>query len=302
MSDNKSFKYLIYGEQDELWGITVDTVGEYSIEPDYKLYPPRVGHPDEYDFDVQSGRILNNYQLVYITRGRGWFHMTDQKIEIRSGSMLIIPPYVWHSYYPDKKTGWQEYWIGFRGRHIDERYRNGYFSPDNIVRYIGYRENIIDKYKEALELSVKEQLGYQQVLAAIANSILAYVIFYDRNGSYSNDLMAEKINQARSIMRENMLGEVNLEEVAEKINMSYSWFRKTFKEYTNLSPAHYMMQLKLQKSKSLLLNSTKSVKEISFYLNYEDPAYFSAIFKKYVGCTPTEYKAAAATGQGEPDL
>ncbi len=52
MSDNKSFKYLIYGEQDELWGITVDTVGEYSIEPDYKLYPPRVGHPDEYDFDV----------------------------------------------------------------------------------------------------------------------------------------------------------------------------------------------------------------------------------------------------------
>lgn len=301
MSEQPDFKYLIYGEQDELWGITVDNVGEYFVAPRYAVYPPRVGHPNEYDFDVSHGRVLDNYQLIYISRGRGWYHSANQKIEVRSGSMLIIPPYTWHSYYPDQKTGWQEHWIGMRGKHIDERYRNGFFSQDKVIHYIGFREYIIDQYKEAIELAIKEKPGYQQLLAAIANNILASVIYYDRNGSYSNDLMADKINLARSIMRENVLNEINLEEVAEKINMSYSWFRKTFKEYTNLSPAHYMVQLKLQKAKSMLLNSTMSVKEISFLLNYEDAAYFSSIFKKYIGCTPSEYKAAAMGEAGKEE-
>lgn len=112
------------------------------------------------------------------------------------------------------------------------------------------------------------------MLASIANSILAYVIYYDSNDYSSNDAVAEKIDQARSIMRENMLTDITPEQVADKINMSYSWFRKTFKEYTNVSPAHYITQLKLQKAKLMLLNSPLSIKEIAFYLKYEDAAYF----------------------------
>ena len=129
-------------------------------------------------------------------------------------------------------------------------------------------------------------------MASIANSILAYVIYYDSNDCSASNSGAEKIDRARSIMRENMLENITPEEVAERINMSYSWFRKTFKEYTNVSPAHYITQLKLQKAKLMLLNSQMSIKEIAFCLKYEDAAYFSAIFKKYVGCSPSEYKVA----------
>lgn len=217
--------------------------------------------------------------------------------------MLIIPPYTWHSYYPDKKSGWHEYWIGFRGEHMNNRYQNGFFSRYKIVHPIGLREHIIDLYKEALDVAFLEKNGSQQVLASLANTILSYVIYYDNNTSC--DMVAEKIDQARSIMRENMLTGIMPEEVARQINMSYSWFRKTFKEYTNVSPAHYIMQLKLQKAKLMLLNSPMSVKEIAFHLRYEDSAYFSAIFKKYVGCSPSDYKAtctADAVNSGSPAI
>lgn len=287
------FKYLVCSDQDKLWGITVDNVGECCIEPDYKSYPPpQQRHPNDYYFNIHKGRILDNYQLLYISKGRGWYHETPEKrIEIKSGTTLIIPPYTWHSYYPDKKSGWQEYWIGFRGSHVDSRYNNGFFNSDKIIHPIGLREHIVDLYKEALEIACKEKTGYQQILASISNSILAYVIYYDSNDGATKDSVAEKMDQARTIMRESMLTGITPEEVAEKINMSYSWFRKTFKEYTNVSPAHYITQLKLQKAKMMLLNSSMSIKEIAFYLNYEDTAYFSAIFKKYVGCSPSEYKA-----------
>ena len=234
---------------------------------------------------------MDNYQLIYITQGRGWFHVTPEKrVALSGGSMLIIPPYTWHSYYPDKKTGWQEYWIGIRGAHIDSRYESGFFSCQKIVHTIGLHELIVGFYKEAIALAMEEKPGYQQVLAAIANSILAYTLFYDANFSDNKQEVDEKMDRARILMRERLLAGVTPEEVASMLNMSYSWFRKTFKAYTHVSPAHYITSLKLQEAKSLLLNNLLSIKEIAYRLHYENPASFSAIFKKYLGMTPSEYR------------
>lgn len=239
--------------------------------------------------------MLDSYQLLYISQGRGWYHETpERRIEIRAGTMLVLKPYTWHSYYPDRKSGWQEYWIGLSGDHVDSRFANGFFGSDRTVYAIGVRERIIGCYQEALDIACREKSGYQQVLASIANTILAYVVYYDGNRSADNDAVAEKLDRARAIMRENMLTDITPEQIADRIHMSYSWFRKTFKEYTSVSPALYITQLKLQKAKLLLLNSSMSVKEIAFYLRYEDAAYFSAIFKKYVGCSPSEYKASCS--------
>ena len=79
--------------------------------------------------------------------------------------------------------------------------------------------------------------------------------------------------------------------------MGYSWFRKLFKEYTNVSPARFILELKLQKAKSLLLNSSLSVKEISYMVGYEDATYFTALFKKYTGFTPLAYREQLSSNQ-----
>lgn len=245
----QSFTYLVSGDNDRLWGITVDNVGEYFVPANYDCYPPLVGHPENYFFDIRKGRVMDNYQLIYITQGRGWFHVTPEKrVALSGGSMLIIPPYTWHSYYPDKKTGWQEYWIGIRGAHIDSRYESGFFSCRKVVHEIGLRESIVGFYKEAVALALEEKPGYQQVLAAIANSILAYTLFYDANFSDNKREVDEKMDRARILMRERLLSGVTPEQVASMLNMSYSWFRKTFKAYTHVSPAHYITSLKLQEA------------------------------------------------------
>lgn len=300
MSADTCFKYLVSSSQDELWGMTVDDVGQSPISAGYERYPAAsVGHPSNYDFDITKGRILDNYQLIYISRGKGWYHETvDKRVQINAGDMLIIPPYRWHSYYPDKKTGWQEYWIGIRGPHINNRYDNGFFGQ-KIIYGIGFHEQIIDLYKEAIGIALKEESMHQPILAAIANYILAYVIHYECNNTYEDGLVYEKIAQARSIMRENVHTDITPAKIAEMVNMSYSWFRKTFKAYTNISPAKYISQLKLQEAKSLLLNSHMSIKEIAFHLHFEDTSYFSAVFRRNEGCTPSEYRQQRASYKNE---
>ena len=72
--------------------------------------------------------------------------------------------------------------------------------------------------------------------------------------------------------------------------MSYSWFRKLFKEYTGLSPAHYIQELKIQQAKDLLATTQRSTKEIAYYLTFDDIPYFTKVFKKYTGYTPQSYR------------
>lgn len=291
MKNKNLFKYLVSSERDLLWGLIVDNVGQAEISKDYKIYPPQVGHPTDYYFTPQNGRILDNYQLIYISKGKGTYFITpNESISITAGDMLIIPPYTWHSYYPDKKTGWEEYWIGMRGPHLDTRFKNGFFGKNRLVYKVGLREDIVQLFNQAMDLALSEQTTYQQTLAGIGNLILGMAIYYNSNQHYTNDAVIDQINQARIIMRENSLAGISPEEVAQQINMGYSRFRKLFKEYTNVSPARFILELKLQKAKNTLLNSSLSVKEISYMVGYEDSTYFTAIFKKHTGYTPLTYR------------
>ena len=76
-----------------------------------------------------------------------------------------------------------------------------------------------------------------------------------------------------------------------RLNISYSWFRKTFKKYTGYSPAKYFQELKLRKAKQILINTSYPVKEICFMIGYTSTEHFSNLFKKNTGLTPLEYRS-----------
>ena len=85
------FKYLIVNERDKRFGLSVTTVGFQAIRAG-SVYPPR-NHPDAYYFTAQKGRVLHEYQLVYITKGRGTFASdTTPSVDISKGQILFLFP------------------------------------------------------------------------------------------------------------------------------------------------------------------------------------------------------------------
>ena len=68
-SDHSEFKYLVANESDHRWGITATSVGFQRVDPD-EAYPSPI-HPRGYYFDVVSGRVLDEYQLIYVVDGEG---------------------------------------------------------------------------------------------------------------------------------------------------------------------------------------------------------------------------------------
>ena len=83
--------------------------------------------------------------------------------------------------------------------------------------------------------------------------------------------------------------EISLEIVAEQVNISPQYFSKLIKKNTGFNFIDWLSMLRVKKAKELLTNSNYTVKEVCFMVGYKDPNYFSRIFKKRIGITPSEY-------------
>ena len=283
-------KYIVSTEEDEIWGLVVTTVGHQAIAQG-DTYPPR-DHPVGYYFNVEKGRILNEYQLLYITDGNGVFTYGDNKESylITEGKMFFLMPGVWHTYKPLENSGWNEYWIGFKGDIIQKIVDGNFFVNRQPVFNIGLNERIIDLYIKAIEIANEERAGYQQALAGIVMHILGLMYYRDKTRDFDNEELINKINKAKVIMRESIYQNMTAEDIAKNLNISYSGFRRAFKEFTGTSPSKYMLELKLNEAKLLLSTSSQSVKQISYSLNFDNPDYFPIFFKKRTGLSPVEYR------------
>ena len=283
-------KYLLANERDAQWGLTVSTVGFEHIQPG-DPYPTK-GHADGYYFDCNKGRTLNEYQLLYNPEGEGIFQSTNQKpVRLKPGDMFLLFPGEWHTYHPDPKVGWKSYWIGFRGKNMDDRVRAGFLAPTKPIYHVGYSFTLEALYKRAYEAAVEEAAYSQQLIAGIVNHLIGMMYSLERNRELSkNQQQVDMISRARMRIRESLESDITIQQIAEELGVSYSNLRKLFKEHTGLSPATYQQELRLLRAKELLSTTELSIKEIAYRLNFESPDYFSAKFKAKMGLKPSEVR------------
>ncbi|NLX81718.1 MAG: AraC family transcriptional regulator [Proteiniphilum sp.] len=283
------FKYLLVNERDKLFGININTVGFQPIPPD-TIYPS-TDHPKSYYFYPCKGRILTEYQILYISKGKGTFTSeSTKKTNIMKGQIILLFPGQWHTYCPSNDTGWNEYYIGFEGPIIDDLVKNEFISPNNQILDVGVNEEFVTLYSKAIQVAKNERKTDQQYLAGIVLHLLGMVISYSQNKTIELNNSGEIIERAKIIMNENIHRQINIQEIATNLGTSYSWFRKEFKEYTGFAPAQYFQELKLRKAKELLTETNLSIKEVAYELDFSSYEYFLSFFKKKVGVTPSEYR------------
>jgi AraC-like DNA-binding protein len=241
-------------------------------------YSPK-DHPLGYYFNVDKGRILNEY-LLYITNGNGVFTFSNNKQSdlITERKKFFLMPGVWHTYKPLENSGWNEYWIGFKGDIIEKIVSEGFFLNRALVFNIGLNERIIDLYMKAIVIANEERAGYQQAHSGIVMHILGLMYYRDKTPDFEDEDLINKINKAKVVMRESVYKNITAEEIAKSLNICYSGFRRAFKEFTGTSPSKYMVELKLNEAKLLLSTTSQSVKQIANTLNFDNLDYFPVFF------------------------
>lgn len=285
---SNEFKYLTISEEDGNWGLFLNVAGTAKVLPNVDY--PSPNHPSEYFFTWEKGRILNEFQINFITEGAGMLENRYGTFPLKKGSIFFTFPGVWHRYKPNLKTGWTETYIGFDGEMARKLISAPQFSPNEPVFNLGIKEEFLDTFLKIFDLVEKEQPGYQQIASGMVIKLLGYIISFEKQRDFSGKPIARIIESIRFEMRQNTGEEIDLNALAEKHNVSYSFFRKMFKKYTGVSPGQYHLQLRITRAKEMLASTDKSIKEISYELGFQSIFYFSNIFKKKEGVTPSHFR------------
>ena len=290
---NNPFTQEIYyparSASDQNWGLSVTTAGYQSVPP-YSLYPAG-DHPPGYCFNYENGRILDEYQLVYVSKGKGFFSTASVgEMILTEGSLFMLFPGEWHTYRPENETGWNTFWIGFKGSVMDQMIAGDFFSRKSPIIQMGYNEKLVGLFQKVLAFAREERPGCQQLLAGYVSYLLGQIEYQKRNEAITNHRIHSLIDKARMLMKENVMQNISPEAIAEQLNISYSWFRRFFRKYTGVAPGQYLTHLRLQQARELLEQTNLPVREIARQMHFESSGYFSVYFKRQTGLNPLEFR------------
>lgn len=270
------------------WGLYVLDAGHAVIPPGAPY--PAGNHPEAYAFSWDNGRRLSEYQLVYISEGRGLFESrATGPVTITGGNVLLLYPGVWHRYRPEPSEGWSENWIGFSGVMAD-RIMGHFFSPREPVLQVGHDQELLHVIHSISGMMGQAPAGYQQIIAARTTEALALVRFCTMKQRPVDRKTEETIQKARQLLLQHHSEPIDMETVASQLGLSYSRFRTLFKQVTGIAPHHYLIDIRLNKACYLLRDSNLPIARISEIVGFSSQFYFSRLFQKRKNCTPSAYR------------
>jgi AraC-like DNA-binding protein len=281
--------HFFTNNEDMALGLSVNMVGFQSIQPNSSY--PLVTHPEKYLFSVNSGRILDEYQLIYVTKGIGQLKIgSSNAMPICAGQVVFIYPNQWHFYSPSRDLGWDEYSVGFSSVFFENTLTRSISTIENQVIDLGLNAELVDLFRRAIEVSRSAKSTFKEHLQGIVLHIIGLIITEKQCKSETYEYSQQVVEIAKIIMSESIFMNLSPVELACKLNVNYVTFRKLFKESTGLAPAKYLMTLKMKKAKDYLLNSSFAVNVISSNLGFDSPDSFNKSFKKHTGQTASEYR------------
>ncbi len=229
--------------------------------------------------------------LIYCTAGRGKVKIGKTEHELPADSFIIIPKGKSHAYYSDADTPWSIYWIHIEGEKAS-LYNSLAEKSISIERGKDSRINFRLELFEEIFRNLERGFGTEtlEYINLTLRYLLASFTHVEHFRLVNTEIEKDPVTQSINYMLENLNQSIRLEELAKVVKLSVSHFSRLFVSKTKQSPIDYFNQLKMQRACRLLDISTLSITEVAEELGYEDSFYFSRIFKKVMGTSPSQFR------------
>ena len=245
-------------------------------------------------FIISKSHASDEYALLYVTKGCGELYLNKcmrESITVKAGTLCWIPAGQWYVCKPNRKHGCTIYYIHITGSVVEQAIRHLPLEGQSTFLNIGFNDELSGLFKRADELQHLTESFKRTYLAGIALHMIGLVLANAKCATAQTDSNGQKMEEAKAIMKENVMNDIDMSQLAMSLQLSYSWFRKLFKNYCGTSPAHYFTALKIEKLKSLIASTSTPVNELIAQLNCGTVENFYKAFKKHTGYTPSEYRA-----------
>lgn len=245
-----------------------------------------------------KGRL--DYQLLYIVSGKGHFYFHGEDRVVYAGRMVLIQPRQEqrYEYFGEDKP--EVYWVHFTGSDVKNILRSYNIPMDDPIFYSGASSTYSYLFKEMIHELQNCKTGYEDLLAMYLRQIFLLVqrTRQEERPTVSTYIQ-EEMEFARRYFNEHYNEPISIQEYAESRNMSVCYFQRNFKQIVKHTPMQYLLTIRVNNAASLLETTDYSMAEIAAIVGYEDPLYFSRLFRKIMGVSPRDYRNLVKDGAKE---
>lgn len=236
------------------------------------------------------GRL--DFQLLYVASGKTHFYFEEGKDTVVSaGNMVLYRPkepqkYV---YYGSEQA--EVYWVHFTGSNVRNILKSYGITNDMRVIPAGTLLDYSRIFKQMIQELQQCRAGYEELLAMLLRQIFIIINRQmTKERTLKSDYLDTEMELALEYFNTNYNKDLNIDDYAASRGMSVSWFIRTFKQYAGTTPMQYIVALRITNAQMLLETTNYNVTEIGNFVGYDNPLYFSRIFKKQKGFSPSEYR------------
>lgn len=268
-----------------------DDLGRELYITDIGYYPHASFH-----YRKRNSEEVGEYVLIYCVEGEGWFELDNRRHKVTANQFFILPEHQAHTYGSNAENPWTIYWMHFNGIKA-AFFSSGFDRPCNITPQEHSR--------------IKERLGlFEEIYSSISSGYsknymlyattslfhflgsMKFIGEYRECGSMGGDASKDVAQLAIHFMKENLNKKISLADIAREVKLSVSYFSNLFEEKTGSSPLRYLIYLRIQEACHYLDFTNLKINQISPLVGYDDSLYFSRLFNKTMGMSPSEYKAS----------
>jgi AraC-like DNA-binding protein len=262
----------------------------------FHIYITHIGYFPKASFHYRERRKgCEDNILIYCLQGKGHYIVDNKRFEVRSNQFILIPATdKYMRYWADIDDPWTIYWVHFTGDKIDSFNKSLNLSTTRGPVHIPFNESAISIWHNIYQTL---EMGYslENINSACfcLYHIIATFLMPERHIQHDKNDEGDMITKTIHNMRNNLDKKLSVEDMAGKHSLSVSHFSNLFRKATGMPPIDYFIHLKMQKACQLLYANGDKIKTVAASLGYEDPYYFSRIFKKYIGSSPEQYRITA---------
>lgn len=237
--------------------------------------------------DLNRPKGLENHQIALVTQGEGELCL-PMKSNLSTGDCFLLTKQTPHRYMTKEEPKMYTLWLLFDGPASDvlmERLSDGdgcgVIAPSEFFLLLAKAEAMLHQAENKPEPERLSAMLYDFLIELLRQ----------KEGTDEKQSLVARLAPAMRYMEQHFAENVQLEEIAAAVCLSKFAFCKLFREAYRMTPFTYLMQLRLQHAKNILIQTpAKSVKEAALSSGFRDMSYFGTVFRRWEKMTPKEFQ------------
>jgi AraC-like DNA-binding protein len=255
-------------------------------------YPESIGHyrDDPTHKEQRASRQLNFYNLHFVLSGKGYVHVGNQTIELKTGDGFLYGPGLPQQYHSDVEHPWEVLWVHFFGPGL-EQLLDGRGTVQVWLFSTGEVQQVASLFEQLLRCGIIIKQGQEAHISALLYELIVDIV---QNAEDLHESPAfghrQRILKSADWIRAHSHEPLTLEQIANVSGYSAYYFSRRFHQLMGRTPIQFVLESRIVKSKQLLTSTNWSVQHISELVGFVQSSYFIRRFRSLEGITPEQFR------------